>query len=226
MWKLPVVGAVASSISQAFRQEGAECFIRLVCLSSASQAACLAHKNAGKTPSSAPPPPDTITPVWGFSLREFSYFTEMSECYTVGLVYCERRSILAGFHPGSLGCCPEKGCEKLHVCGVYCLPPFNGTLSRPVLTAWASSGSSVCVCVPLYVAVVPNIFIDIFVCCCHLGPPRVYINLCRQPRPLISWPSSGPSAFLPFTPSDQQRPSPHPLSQCCCDVVRILLHPL
>lgn len=90
-WKLPVVGAVvsASSISRAFRQERAECFTRLVCLSSASQAACLAHKNAGKTPSSAAPPPDTSR------LRgEFSYFIKMSGCYIVGLAHCERRSIL------------------------------------------------------------------------------------------------------------------------------------
>lgn len=46
----------APSLRLSDRKE-AECFTRLVCLSSASQAACLAHKNAGKTPSSAPPPP-------------------------------------------------------------------------------------------------------------------------------------------------------------------------
>ena len=51
----------APSLRLSDRKE-AECFTRLVCLSSASQAACLAHKNAGKTPSSAPPPPPPPPP--------------------------------------------------------------------------------------------------------------------------------------------------------------------
>lgn len=52
----------------AFRQERAECFTRLVCLSSVSQAACLAHKNAGKTPSSAAPLTGRIASAWAIQL--------------------------------------------------------------------------------------------------------------------------------------------------------------
>lgn len=63
------------------------------------------------------------------------------------------------------------------------------------------------VCVLSFVSLVPNIFIDIFVCWSHLRPPWVNINLRRQPRPLISWPFFGLSAFLLFTP--------HPLLQYC-----------
>lgn len=76
-----------------------------------------------------------ITPVWGFSL---SYFTKMSGCYAVGLAHCE-----SFFSPEKTK--KQKGSEEHHVCRLYCLPPFNGTLSRPFLTAWASSGSSACV---------------------------------------------------------------------------------
>lgn len=81
---------------------------------------------------------------------------------------------------------PEKGCKRL-----YCLPPLNGTLSRPGFSQSRPpllNPPGVCACVffPPLVSLVPNIFIDIFVCCSHLGPPCVNINLRRQPRPLIS----------------------------------------
>ncbi len=145
-----------------------------------------------------------ITPVWGFSPREFSYFTKMSGCYAVGLsgaLFC------AGFHPGSLVCCPEKGCEEHHVCRLHCLPPFNGTLSRPGSHSpglfWIFC---LCVCVLSYISLVPNIFIDIFVCCRHLRPPWVNINLHRQPRPRISWPFSGLSPVYPHWSAASRSP--------------------
>lgn len=95
------------------------------------------------------------------------------------------------FYSDSLVCCLEKGWEKQHICRLYCLPPFNGTLSRTVLTTQASQCVCVRVCWLSLVSCIPNIFIDIFVCCSHLGPPWVSINLRCHPRPHVSWPFFG-----------------------------------
>lgn len=109
--------------------------------------------------------------------------TKMSECRSVGPTQCERCSIQRR---------PRKRLQEANdVCRLYCLPPLNGTLSRPGFSQSRPpllNPPVVCACVffPPLVSLVPNIFIDIFVCCSHLGPPCVNINLRRQPRPLIS----------------------------------------
>lgn len=117
--------------------------------------------------------------------------------YTVGLAYCEWRHILlAAFYFCQSGVLPGK---RLHVCRFYCLPlQWNivqaASHSRGLF--WILS-VYVCVCVPSYV---PNIFIEIFGCCRHLGPPWVNINLHRQPRPHILtflWPFSVPISLSP-----------------------------
>lgn len=159
----------------------------------------------------------------GFSQREFSYFTKMSGCCTVGLPGCEQYSILLHFIH-RVWCVAQKKAARstMSVGFIVFLPsmehcPGRFSQPRPLL-------DSVCVRALL---LLPNIFIDIFVCWSHLRPPWVNINLRRQPRPLISWPFCGLSAFLQFTPTNnQQRPALRPLLQYCYDVTHILSHPM
>lgn len=115
------------NFSKAARQERAECFTGLVCLFSGSQAACLTHKNAGKTPSSRRC--NTSCLPRDFQWGEFSYFTKMSVCCSVRLAYWEL--FCPAFFHSQPWCCAQKLCtKKLHVYALHCFPPFNGTLCR------------------------------------------------------------------------------------------------
>ena len=102
----------------------------------------------------------------------------------------------------------EKGSEEQRVCWLYCLPPFNGTLSRPVLTARTSSGSSACVCVFPLTSPSSRISSLTFLCVAVISrPPRANVNL-RPPAEtshILTFSS-------PVYPSNdqQRRPPRHP----------------
>lgn len=112
----------------------------------------------------------------------------MSGCCTVGLAFCEL--FCAGIllrQPGMLQKKAERSSTSVGF--IVFLPSMEHCPGR--FSQLRPLSVCVCVCCLSLVSCIPNIFIDIFVCCSHLGPPWVSINLRCQPRPHVSWPFFG-----------------------------------
>lgn len=151
-----------------------------------------------------------IMPLWGIQLFHKN----------VRVLHCRRSRLCVGLYSALIVWCfalktPVR--SSLSVGFIVFLPSMEhcpGWFPQP-----RAPHDPARVCVPSYVSLVPSTFIDIFVCCRHHGPPWVNINPHRQLRALVSWPLPGPSAAPPVY---LQPPHPHPHSQYCYDVERIL----